>query len=449
MRVITLIFLFNLISSQLFPSENYADRYTDIYEKPVHLNKGTRLSYDQNVMDSNAKDYLTLNHKGSPIKTENKYYSYFDIHSSNKANVPSGTEDIAIKDDDLDKKTIKVYDSDGKIKYYEVNVPFPAYSNPKVYDFYDKSIKNLEDLKKDIEQEQELRRASYNRKFSNTDPNLYSPYRKSEGQYVCEDCYQNRFGRVHGLNKSINQSLDVSSPQISRAMQQLQSVPYSARIALIAQLEKSARNAPGSVPIKPLLKTIEQMSIYKDKIKDWNKITIIDFSKGCNEDRLFVIDTRKNSVFKDKVAHGSGAKKGLGTTNPCPYPPRFFSHFGGSNLSSPGPYIVEGREFASGAKYKDRVRLRGLSENFRVKSRAIIMHPTGKNGAGINRTWGCPAMLPETYNKLAKEYGREQFMFMYAPEDAVYVNKSGNPKVNGRSMFNQGFDAFNPRSRNL
>ncbi|PCJ67701.1 MAG: hypothetical protein COA58_00775 [Bacteroidetes bacterium] len=126
-------------------------------------------------------------------------------------------------------------------------------------------------------------------------------------------------------------------------------------------------------------------------------LTVIDFSKYCNNRRLWVIDMEtKEVVFNEWVAHG--AKTGDQYA-------KYFSNRHSSNKSSLGFYTTGGLYNGSN---KLSLKLNGLEKNFNSNAfaRGIVIHGANyvdetivNRKERIGRSFGCPA-VSEDINKI-------------------------------------------------
>jgi len=150
-------------------------------------------------------------------------------------------------------------------------------------------------------------------------------------------------------------------------------------------------------------------------------LTIIDFSKSSKEDRLFVVDLKKQALlFKSVVAHGRNTGEEFAKS---------FSNAMNSHKSSLGFYVTGGTYMGSNGF---SMLLNGVEKGFndRAKDRAIVMH--GADYASeqvirykgyLGRSYGCPA-LPRPINKKVIETIKEgNCMFIYYP-DQQYLRNS-------------------------
>ena len=150
-------------------------------------------------------------------------------------------------------------------------------------------------------------------------------------------------------------------------------------------------------------------------------LTIIDFSKSSRENRLFVVDLKKQELlFKSIVAHGRNTGEDFAKS---------FSNAMNSHKSSLGFYVTGGTYMGSNGF---SMLLNGVEKGFndKAKDRAIVMH--GADYASeqvirykgyLGRSYGCPA-LPRPINKKVIETIKEgNCMFIYYP-DHKYLSNS-------------------------
>lgn len=127
-----------------------------------------------------------------------------------------------------------------------------------------------------------------------------------------------------------------------------------------------------------------------------NLLTLIDFTKPSNQERLFVIDMEAQKLlFRTVVAHGRNSGEMMATK---------FSNREGSYQSSLGFYLTNETYIGSNGY---SLKLDGLEPgiNDNARARAIVMHGAAyanpsvcANGNRLGRSWGCPA-LPEKLNR--------------------------------------------------
>ena len=149
-------------------------------------------------------------------------------------------------------------------------------------------------------------------------------------------------------------------------------------------------------------------------------LTIIDFSKSSNENRLFVIDIENRSIkHKSLVAHGRNSGYEFASN---------FSNKISSYKSSLGFYKTA--ETYTG-KHGFSLRLDGLEfSNSNARSRAIVMHGADyasenfmiKNGR-LGRSLGCPSVPIKEHKEIIETIKDGTCFFIYASQNS-YLSKS-------------------------
>lgn len=150
-------------------------------------------------------------------------------------------------------------------------------------------------------------------------------------------------------------------------------------------------------------------------------LTLIDFTKPSNENRLYVIDmAHRKLLYESVVAHGRGSGELYATS---------FSNRHNSHQSSLGFYLTaETYQGSNGYSLRLDGLEKGLNDN--ARSRAIVIHgaryanPTVCTGGNrLGRSFGCPA-LPESLNKpIIDTIKGGSVLFIYA-EDSHYFAQS-------------------------
>ncbi len=157
------------------------------------------------------------------------------------------------------------------------------------------------------------------------------------------------------------------------------------------------------------------------RISNLRFLTIADFSKPSNENRLYVIDLfLEQVVVQTLVAHGK--KSGTLFAN-------IFSNKTSSHKSSLGFYVTgniyNGRNGAS-------LELNGMESgiNDHAKNRSIVIHGADyvsnryiQQQGYIGRSQGCPAVPNDQLNNIIDAIQGASCMFVYAPNKA-YLQKS-------------------------
>ena len=158
---------------------------------------------------------------------------------------------------------------------------------------------------------------------------------------------------------------------------------------------------------------LDQHSINRDTI-----LTIIDYSKPSDQERLFVIDTKNQKLlFRSLVAHGKGSGEALA---------RSFSNQPASHKSSLG-FFITGDSY--NGKHGYSLQIEGVESgiNDNALSRAIVFHQASyvnsdyiKKYGRLGRSFGCPA-LPVEYNQaIINSIKNSSCLFIYAPDEQYF-----------------------------
>lgn len=155
-------------------------------------------------------------------------------------------------------------------------------------------------------------------------------------------------------------------------------------------------------------------------------LTIIDFSKPSTDERLFIFDVCSQTlVYQSIVSHGRNSG-GLYATK--------FSNTNNSHQSSLGFYKTTSTYHSS--KFKLALRLDGLEHsNNKASIRGVVMHGADyatydflkKNGS-LGRSYGCPAMPYENFDKVVSLIKHGSCMYIYYPSKSYqryskYLNR--------------------------
>lgn len=157
------------------------------------------------------------------------------------------------------------------------------------------------------------------------------------------------------------------------------------------------------------------------KLANLQYLTIADFSKPSNEERLFIIDMQlMQVVVKSLVAHGKNS--GLKVANN-------FSNQLSSFQSSLGFYVTG--EIYKG-KHGASLELNGVEKgiNDQAKERAIVIHGADyvsnkyvQQQGYIGRSLGCPAVPNNQVANIINTIKGASCLFIYAP-NSQYQKKS-------------------------
>ena len=152
-----------------------------------------------------------------------------------------------------------------------------------------------------------------------------------------------------------------------------------------------------------------------------NIISVVDFSQPSTKKRFYLIniDTKK-VLFQDYVAHG----KNTGILEA-----EKFSNIANSNQSSLGFFkTAETYHGKNGLS----LRLDGLEKgiNNLARKRAIVIHAADyaeetfiKKYGRLGRSYGCPSLPPENYNKIIELIKEGTLLFIYSPQE-TYLHSS-------------------------
>lgn len=172
---------------------------------------------------------------------------------------------------------------------------------------------------------------------------------------------------------------------------------------------------------------------------DKNILTICDFTKSSNENRMWVVDlAQKKILFNTYVAHGQGSGEEFATS---------FSNAEGSHQSSLGFYVTgdtyEGEHGTS-------LRLNGVDEYFNSAAydRGIVVHGADyvsnkfiKGNERLGRSWGCPAVPSNLSLPIINAIKDGSCLFIYYP-DKTYLKTAYwlNKKIDQMPMDEMGSD---------
>jgi hypothetical protein len=142
-------------------------------------------------------------------------------------------------------------------------------------------------------------------------------------------------------------------------------------------------------------------------------ITIVDFSKPSNEERMFIIDLCTNKIiYRTIVAHGVNSG-GLYARN--------FSNEEHSHQSSLGFYVTT---TTYSGKFDLALRIDGMEySNSHASSRGVVIHAAKyatyefleQNDCTLGRSYGCPALPLENFEKVVDWIKEGTCFFIYYP----------------------------------
>lgn len=170
-----------------------------------------------------------------------------------------------------------------------------------------------------------------------------------------------------------------------------------------SQIPKALQQSPAFQTTMSAYKNAQQQGITKSPYA-----TVVDFSQPADSKRLWVIDTRNNSVAMNTfVTQGAPG----------------FSNTPGSHQSSLGTYIT-GSPYQG--KHGPSLRVQGLDPgiNDNAASRDITVHPADYAASG-GRSFGCFGVPPQDAMKFAKLTAGGSIIHAWAPN-----NPASNPRDN-------------------
>lgn len=142
-------------------------------------------------------------------------------------------------------------------------------------------------------------------------------------------------------------------------------------------------------------------------------LTILDFSKPSNEERLYLIDIKNQQLLiKSLVAHGQNSGSLYAES---------FSNRPKSHMSSLGMYVTA---YTYSGKHGYSLRLNGIDRGMNDKAfeRAIVVH--GANYVSkkyitevgrIGRSFGCPALPPHKSDAIINFIKEGSCLYIYHP----------------------------------
>ena len=142
-------------------------------------------------------------------------------------------------------------------------------------------------------------------------------------------------------------------------------------------------------------------------------LTIVDYSLSSNENRLWVVDLKKNSIlFQSLVSHGRNSGNEFANV---------FSNRPESYKSSLGFYLTGETYFG---KHGYSLRLDGLEEgiNNHARERAIVVHGADyvsesfiRQNGRLGRSLGCLALSKELTKEVIDTIKNNSCLYVYYP----------------------------------
>jgi hypothetical protein len=157
-----------------------------------------------------------------------------------------------------------------------------------------------------------------------------------------------------------------------------------------------------------------QWAVSHGYVKNKQYLTLVDFTKASNKERLVVIDLKSQKVvLKTYCSHGKGS--GFNKTT-------HFSNSPGSHASMYGSFIVTNPYVGAHGK---SLRVKGLERgiNNNALSRAVVIHGAQyatssfvKRAGRAGRSYGCFAVDPNEMNQLISKLKNSSFLYAYASQ---------------------------------
>ena len=182
-----------------------------------------------------------------------------------------------------------------------------------------------------------------------------------------------------------------------------------------------------SEPDLPLTAFQSSIEVYRQlaeegQITNDRVITIIDFTKPSNQERLFVIDLiGEKIIYKSLVAHGKNSGENYATS---------FSNNPDSHQSSLGYYLTD-KSYVGRHGYS--LLLDGLEKgiNDNARKRAVVIHGAEYvsqryivSNDRLGRSFGCPALPEETVSEIIDTIQEKSLLFIYSTDRNYCKNSS-------------------------
>lgn len=182
-------------------------------------------------------------------------------------------------------------------------------------------------------------------------------------------------------------------------------------------------------PYKLALKGYFKM-LAAGELRNTKYLTVVDMTKSANVERLYIIDTKTW-----KIVHTSLVSHGMNTGEEFA---QHFSNIESSHQSSLGFFRTA--EVYNG-KHDRSLKLDGLeSFNNNVRDRGVVVHAADyvshdyvKSNGRLGRSYGCPALPFDNYDKVIEMIKDGSCFFIYYPEkDYIKKSKYINSKIDNK-----------------
>ncbi len=159
----------------------------------------------------------------------------------------------------------------------------------------------------------------------------------------------------------------------------------------------------------------------KGTLNNTKYLSIIDMSKSANEDRYYLIDMEENKlVCHSLIAHGKNTGEEYA---------KYFSNIENSNQTSLGFFTTA--ETYTG-KNGLSMRMDGLEYcNDKARKRDIVVHNADyvshefiKENGRLGRSFGCPALPINGYEKIIDKIKNGSCFFIYYPDKKYFQSSN-------------------------
>ncbi|MBC7556373.1 MAG: murein L,D-transpeptidase catalytic domain family protein [Chryseobacterium sp.] len=211
------------------------------------------------------------------------------------------------------------------------------------------------------------------------------------------------------------QNLNTDSLTISKNFNQSENTKISKSQEVFSLIDFTNEEKLDETVFEKAFKGFEKLKIVGQLPEESHLLTIVDFSKSSNKNRLWVIDLENKKVlFNALVAHGMGTGEEFA---------EHFSNRDSSHQSSLGFYITEAT-YTGNNGYS--LRLMGVDKGFNdaALQRSIVMHGADYVSANfatahkrIGRSWGCPAVSRDLAEPIINTIKGKNCLFIYYPDN--------------------------------
>lgn len=206
---------------------------------------------------------------------------------------------------------------------------------------------------------------------------------------------------------------------------------------LLLDFEEFAEDSYGHIGVKDLFFKPYKLALQgyfkmlaAGELQNPEYLTVVDMTKSANVERMYIIDTESwQVVHKSLVSHGMNTGEEFA---------QHFSNTESSHQSSLGFYKTA--EVYNG-KHEKSLKLDGLELfNSNARDRGVVVHAADyvshdyvKSNGRLGRSYGCPALPFDQYDKVIDMIKDGSCFFIYYPEkDYLKKSKYINAKINAK-----------------